>query len=215
VSENAKKVETDIPLDADVFCEGRSCGTSVALVMNPVTQEVTHMVVREHKAPHKERLVPASAVGKTTPKQMELSVSAAELDEMESFVETHFVKVTVPHYIPVGGLLAFPYAIPDPKVETVTTHEEQVPPGELAVRRGAEVHATDGRIGQVDEFLVNPANCHVTHLVLREGHLWARKEIAIPVSEIKFLGEHEVHLNLSKAQVEQLPEIAIDRGLLQ
>jgi hypothetical protein len=182
--------------------------------MNPVTGAVTHMVVRERKAPHKERLVPASAVGKTTPKQMELSVSAAELDEMEPFVETHFVKVTVPHHLPVGGMIAFPYSIPDPQVETVTTHEEQVPPGELAVRRGAEVHATDGRIGQVDEFLVNPANCHVTHLVLREGHLWARKEIAIPISEIKFLGEQEVHLKLSKAQVEQLPEIAIYRGLL-
>jgi len=146
---------------------------------------------------------------------MELSVSAAELDEMESFVETHFIKVTVPHYVPAGGMLAFPYAIADPRVETVPTPEEQIPPGELAVRRGAEVYATDGRIGRVDEFLVNPANCHVTHMVLREGHLWARKEIAIPISEIKFLGEQEVHLKLSKAQVDQLPEIAIDRGLLQ
>lgn len=215
MSENEKKVEIDIPLDADVLCEGSSCGTSVALVMNPVTQKVTHMVVRERQSPHKERLVPASAVGKTTPEEMELKVSAAELDEMEPFVETSFVKVTVPHYRPVGGMLAFPYAIPDPQVEMVTTHEEQVPPGELAVRRGAEVYATDGHIGRVDEFLVDPANCHVTHLVLREGHLWARKEIAIPISEIKFLGEQEVHLKLSKAQVEQLPEIAIHRGLLQ
>jgi CheY-like chemotaxis protein len=212
---STQKPEIDIPLDADVLCEGVSCGTSVALVMNPVTQEVTHMVVRERQAPHKERLVPASAVGKTTPEQMELGVSSAELDKMESFVEKHFVKVTVPHYLPMGGMFAYPYAIPDPQVKTLTTHEEQTPPGELAVRRGAEVHATDGHIGRVDEFLVNPANCHITHLVLREGHLWAHKEIAIPISEIKFLGEQEVHLKLSKAQVEQLPEIAIHRGLLQ
>jgi CheY-like chemotaxis protein len=211
---STEKPEIDIPLDANVFCEGASCGTSVALVMNPVTQEVTHMVVRERHAPHRERLVPASVVGETTPEKMELSCSAAELAAMEPFVETHFVKVTVPRYRNVGGMLAFPYSIPDPQVETVTTHRDRVPPGEMAVRRGAEVHATDGRIGRVDEFLVDPTNCHITHLVLREGHLWARKEISIPISEIKFMSEQEVHLSLSKAQVEQLPEIAIHRGLL-
>jgi CheY-like chemotaxis protein len=214
MSESRKKVDIDIPLDADVFCEGSSCGTSVALVMNPVTEEVTHMVVRERHAPHRERLVPTSVVGKTTFEQMELRCSAAELAKMEPFVETHFVKVKVPHYLSTGGMLAFPYAIPDPKVEKVAMHSEQIPPNELAVRRGAWVHATDGRIGKVDEFLVDPTNCHVTHLVLREGHLWAQKEIAIPISEIKRLGEEEVHLKLSKAQVEQLPEVPIHRGML-
>jgi len=215
MSERQKKVELEIPLDADVLCEGNSCGTSVALVMNPVTEEVTHMVVRERHAPHRERLVPASAVGKTTSEQMELRSSAAELARMEPFVETHFVKVRVPHYLPAGGVLAFPFVIPDPRVETVAVHSEQIPPHELAVRRGAQVHATDGHIGKVDEFLVNPANCHVTHLVLREGHLWAQKEIAIPISEIRRLGEEEVYLKLNKAQIEQLPEIPIHRGILQ
>ena len=215
MSDSKKQVDIQIPLDADVLCEGKSCGTSVALVMNPVTQEVTHMVVRERHAPHRERLVPANVVGKTTSEQMELRSSAAELAEMEPFVETHFVKVTVPHNIPVGGMFAFPYSIPDPRVETVAVHSEQIPPHELAVRRGARVHATDGRVGRVDEFLVNPANCHVTHLVLREGHLWAHKEIAIPISGIKLLGEEEVYLKLSKAQIEQLPEIPIQRGSLE
>jgi hypothetical protein len=215
MSENKKQVDIDLPLNADVLCEGSSCGTSVALVMNPVTEEVTHMVVRERHAPHRERLVPVSVVGKTTAEQMELRCSAAELANMEPFVETHYVKVTIPHYLPAGSMYAFPYSIPDPRVETVAVHSEQIPPHELAVRRGARVHATDGQVGKVDEFLVDPADCHVTHLVLREGHLWAHKEIAIPISEIKFMGEEEVHLKLNKAQVEQLPEIPIHRGMLQ
>jgi hypothetical protein len=214
MSEGKKRVDIDIPLDADVLCDGESCGTSVALVMNPVTEEVTHMVVRERHAPHRERLVPVNVVGKTTSEQMELRASAAELDEMEPFVETHYVKVEVPHYVSVGGVLAFPYSIPDYRVETVPVYDEKIPPEELAVRRGARVHATDGRVGKVDEFLVDPTNCHVTHLVLREGHLWAQKEIAIPISEAKVLGEEDVYLKLSKAQIEQLPEIPIQRGLL-
>jgi len=214
MSENEHKVNIDIPLDADVLCEGNSCGTSIALVMNPVTEEVTHMVVRERHAPHTERLVPASVVGKTNAEQIELRCSAAELAGMEPFVETHFVQVSIPHYLPSGGMFAFPYAILDRRVETVAVHHEQIPPHELAVKRGARVNATDGHVGQVDEFLVDPANCHVTHLVLREGHLWAHKEIAIPISEIESLDENQVHLKLSKAQIEQLPEIPIQRGLL-
>lgn len=215
MSERTKGADVEISLHADVLCEGKSCGTSVALVMNPVTEEVTHMVVRERHAPHRERLVPTSVVGKTTPEQMELGCSAAELAAMEPFVETEFVKVTVPHYLSVGIGYSYPYSIPDPRVETVAAHSEQIPLHELAVRRGAQVHATDGRIGKVDEFLVDPANCHVTHLVLREGHLWAGKEIAIPISMIGRMGDDEVHLKLSKAQVEQLPEIPIRRGMLQ
>jgi sporulation protein YlmC with PRC-barrel domain len=215
MSESKKKATIDIPLGVDVVCEGKSCGTSVALVMNPVTEEVTHMVVKERQAPHRERLVPASVVGKTTSEQMELRCSAAELDKMEPFVETRFEKVTVPHYLSVGINYSYPYSIPDPKIATVPVQYEQIPPHELAVRRGARVYATDGHIGKVDEFLVDPANCHVTHLVLREGHLWAGKDVAIPISEIGRMGDEEVHLKLSKAQVEQLPEIPMHRGALQ
>jgi NaMN:DMB phosphoribosyltransferase len=210
-----KKMDIEIPLGADVLCESRSCGTSVALVMNPVTEEVTHMVVREQHAPHRERLVPANVIGKTTSEQVKLRCSAAELSKMEPFIETHFVRIRVPHSVSVGGMYSLPYSIPDPQVETRIVPSEQIPPNELAVRRGARVDAVDGHIGKVDEFLVNPANCHVTHLVLREGHLWAGKEIAVPISEIGRMSDDEVHLKLSKAQVEQLPAISIHRGILQ
>ncbi len=53
----------------------------------------------------------------------------------------------------------------------ISVEYERIPPGELAVRRGARVETTDGHAGRVDEFLVNPADGYITHLVLREGHL--------------------------------------------
>ena len=53
MSERTKRADVEISLHADVLCEGKSCGTSVALVMNPVTEEVTHMVVRRD-TPHTE-----------------------------------------------------------------------------------------------------------------------------------------------------------------
>jgi sporulation protein YlmC with PRC-barrel domain len=88
---------------------------------------------------------------------------------------------------------------------------ERIPPDELAVRRGAHVEATDGRIGVVEEFLVDPINGHITHLVLREGHLWGKKDVTIPVAQIDHIEEDKVYLKLSKQSIEALPAIAVRR----
>ena len=102
-----------------------------------------------------------------------------------------------------------PYSYPAKEVETV--EHERIPPGELAVSRDARMEATDGRVGQVDEFLVDQENGHLTHLVMREGHLWDQKEVAIPVSEIDRMREETVYLKLDKGGVHQLPAVPMQR----
>ncbi|MCP4347714.1 MAG: hypothetical protein GY795_19600, partial [Desulfobacterales bacterium] len=61
---------------------------------------------------------------------------------------------------------------------------------DLAVRMGTQVRATDGRVGEVNEFVVNPENWQITHMVLREGLPWDKKQVSIPVSEIERIEEH-------------------------
>jgi sporulation protein YlmC with PRC-barrel domain len=73
------------------------------------------------------------------------------------------------------------------------------------------VHAEDGIVGKVDEFLVSPNNNHITHLVLREGHLWGKKDVTIPVSEIEKITEDAVYLKLDKKAIEKLPAIPVKR----
>jgi hypothetical protein len=43
-----------------------------------------------------------------------------------------------------------------------------------------------------------------THVLVSEGHLWGRKEVAIPVSAVTSLDDG-IWLNLTKKQVEDLP----------
>jgi sporulation protein YlmC with PRC-barrel domain len=62
-------------------------------------------------------------------------------------------------------------------------------------------------VGRVDEFLVDPENEHITHLVMREGHLWEQKEVTIPVSAIARVEEDAVYLKLDKASIEALPAV--------
>jgi hypothetical protein len=71
--------------------------------------------------------------------------------------------------------------------------------------------ATDGHVGQVEEFLVDPASEHITHLMMREGHLWGQRDVAIPISGIDHLEDGAVHLTLSKGEIEALPSIPVHR----
>jgi hypothetical protein len=82
--------------------------------------------------------------------------------------------------------------------------EDVIPMGEDQVGPGDQVHAVDGEIGRVRGFLVNPDDHRVTHVLLKEGHLWGRKEVAIPITAVTGV-ETGIRLNLTKEQVGDLP----------
>jgi sporulation protein YlmC with PRC-barrel domain len=90
--------------------------------------------------------------------------------------------------------------------ETITV--DAVPVGEVAVRRGAHVHATDGAIGQVQGLVMDSASHHVTHVLLQEGHVWGRKQVAIPISAVRTVDDG-IRLSLTKRQVQDLPPVSI------
>ncbi len=84
--------------------------------------------------------------------------------------------------------------------------EHAVPLGETEVERHESVHAVDGHIGQVEGFVVDPADQKVTHVLLKEGHLWGRRQVAIPVSAVASV-DAGIRLNITKQQVEDLPPL--------
>ena len=70
-------------------------------------------------------------------------------------------------------------------------------------------------VGRVDEFLVDPENDdHITHIVLREGHLWGQKDVTIPISDIERIKENTVYLKIDKRKIEALPTIPVRRKWL-
>ena len=73
------------------------------------------------------------------------------------------------------------------------------------------MRATDGRVGRVDVFLVDPESGHITHLRLREGHPWGEKQVCIPVSAIDHIKEKVVHLKIDKKTIEAMPSIPVKR----
>jgi sporulation protein YlmC with PRC-barrel domain len=200
----------DVPVNADVECVDGPCGRSTYVIINPTTQQVTHVVVKEQEIPYAERLVPLDQVIDSTPDLIRLSCTKDELAAMDEFIEVEYVLGVVP-YIPYAAneYVTWPYVVP---AETMLPVEhERVPQGELAVRRGTRVEASDGHVGNVDEFMVDPTSGHITHLILREGHLWGQKDVTIPVSQIDRIEEDTVYLKLDKRSIEELPAIPVRR----
>ena len=195
----------DMPLNVEVYCVDGLCGQSKEVVMDPKTEEVTHLVVREKHSPGTELLVPVDLVAETTPHQIRLRSAKDELAELQPLLRVEVIEEKIPHYVPDPYLM--PIKIPETKWIAVT--REAIPPGKIAVRQGARVEATDGQVGRLDEFLVDPVTVQVTHLVMREGHLWGQRDVTIPVTEIDRLGEKTIYLKLNKDQVEALPSTPI------
>lgn len=212
-----------IPLNTQVECTDGIYGRSEYVLIDPVVDQVTNLVVKGDASPNTEYIVPVDFVIETIAATIRLRCSKAELEKMIPFIKTKFIAETVPDIrsgtsglYGSGSSYYLPYSYPETSDMTVYVPKEykQIPPGELTVQRGTRVEATDGYVGKVDEFVINPQNGHISHLVMREGHLWGKKDVIIPLSELAQMGktsEDTVFLKLNKQQVEKLPAFPLQR----
>jgi len=207
----------EIPLNAQVECTDGICGRSEFVLINPVIDQLTHLVVKEDTSPGIEYIVPVDFVTETIADTIRLRCSKAELEKMDPFTKTRVIgeRVLDRNFGYQGGMdrmgyYYLPYITAE-STEYESVEYQQIPPGELAVRRGTRIEATDGYVGRVDEFVVNPENGHITHMVMREGHLWGEKDVIIPLSAMGDTHEDTVFLKLDKHQIESLPTFPVHR----
>jgi hypothetical protein len=205
----------EIPLNAQVECTDGICGRSEYVLIYPLNNQVTHLVVKEDSSPNKEYIVPVDFVTKTIAETIQLRCSKAELKKMHPFMRTSFIEEKISTMNPgyAGEMIAsyyLPYVTFERTVEVAVEHQ-QIPLGELALSRGTRVEATDGYVGKIDEFVVNPENDYITHLVMREGHLWGKKDVIIPLSAMGNKHDDTVYLKLDKHQIEALPTFPLHR----
>jgi sporulation protein YlmC with PRC-barrel domain len=185
----------DIPIDAKVRCSDGLVGRSTLVIINPTTKKVTNVVVRGRKDPHTERLVPIRYVVEAGDDLIRLSCTRHELSKMREFVRTEFVQADLPDYEDFGHIdpyMLHAYVVP----RMIAKKHQAIPRGELGIRRGARVKTTDGMVGRVDEFVVEPASGDITHLVMRDGHLWEQEEVTIPMPAIDRIETNTVYLKL-------------------
>ncbi len=200
---------TQITLGVDARCSDGPCGTVIRVVLDPVARVATH-VVDEPK--HREgfgRLVPLDLVDARAD-VVTLGCTTEQFEKLEMAEETHFLP-NDPGYpgVAAGEVFAVPLlGMGTPNVPAPIT-TDVLPLGEVGVRRDEQVHATDGEIGRVRGVLLDSASRRVTHVLLKEGHLWGRKQVAIPIGAVTGI-EYGIRLKMTKQEVQDLP--AVDGG---
>jgi len=182
----AMTASTQITIGSEASCSDGACGEVSRVVVDPIAKAVTHLVVEPTHRRGLGRLVPLDLVD-VVGGEVEIRCTQAEFDQLDSAEETD---------LGIGSVS-----------EPVTS--DTLPLGEVAVRRDERVHATDGEIGKVRGLVINPRNQHVTHVLLQEGHLWGRKEVAIPISAVVSIKDG-IRLNIAKENVENLEPVALD-----
>lgn len=202
---------TEFPLNANVICSDSACGISTSVIVNPVTHKVTHIVVDDESLPaNPTRLVPIENVASTTPDQITLSCSKDDVAHMRPFIVTRFIQQSASGQAYGSGMAYHSqYVVNNTAYDSVL--ERQIPGEELAVFCGMLIKATDGEVGALDELVLDPKDGEITHLQMREGHLWGKKDVAIPVSEVQFVDRDTIYLKLDKNAVKALPAVPVRR----
>jgi sporulation protein YlmC with PRC-barrel domain len=207
---------TEFSMGADASCSDGPCGKLTRLIVDPETQAVTHLVIGPKHRGERKRFVPVDLVGDTAG-GIKLRCTMAEFDELDPAEDQELLPGDPggPLYNPdqaqfggprFGGLGMANLRLNDGS--KVALHDT-VPLGEADVRRGEPVFATDGEIGKIQGLVIDPGSHHVTHVLLEEGHLWGRKEVAIPIGSVTRVGD-VIRLTIDKQQVQDLPAADVD-----
>lgn len=219
---------TNMPyvIGGEVSCADGVCGRLSWVVIDPMGPELTHLVVEPDGDPDHARLVPVTLVDRDGADAggIRLRCGAAGFAQLEPAVQTEFLpgnegrfgypadqNYLLPYFAlgPAGGAVPAapigPFAAAGLDGPQTVTYD-RVPSGEVQVKRNQPVHATDGEIGRVQGLVVDPRDRQVTHVLLQEGHLWGKKQVALPIHHVTDVRQG-VRLDLTKDEVRDLPPV--------
>jgi sporulation protein YlmC with PRC-barrel domain len=156
------------------------------------------------------RLVPLRDVTEVADDHILLNCTRGDVAKLGPFVVADFIQQS-----PSGGAYASgegytaQYVVDDTAYDAVQA--QAIPEGELGLYSGMHVEASDGRVGKLDELVLDPKSGAITGLVMRKGHLWGSRDVTVPVDQIKFVGGEAVYLKLDKSTVGALPAMKVRR----
>ena len=205
----------DISIHTDVRCTDGLVGKSTHIIVDLVTERVTHFVVKT-KEHGREYLVPLDMVSASDREVIHLNCDIDEIGNLYPFHETHFngydtYSGTPPlpsAGIAVSSTLYHPFRTAEADAVGATMHPSTV---QLAINKGAVVLATDGQVGKVDELVIDPKTHRITHLILRQHELFKKLAVTIPVTVIERAEMDTVYLKIDTKEVASLPTVTLKK----
>jgi sporulation protein YlmC with PRC-barrel domain len=208
---------------------GDKVGRIDRVVIDPKSNQLTHLVVKKGVLLTKDKVVPLDQVEKANGDQVVLKEGPADPDEFPDFEETHYVPIdqAAPYAKrDLGGLrpLAWYYPLPggawwrrrmggypgypDPPYTRRT--ELNIPEDTVPLEEGAKVFSSDDEhVGDVERVYVGEDEQQVSHLLISQG-LISKVRRLIPTMWVEHVLTDRVRLSVNKDFVESLPEYSAE-----
>jgi len=205
-----------LELGTSIRCADGATRELVDVVIDSSSSRVTHLVIRPAQHAEDARLVPISLASRAEDGESEISLNcgAADLERFDPVHKFEILRagerpnedpkwdvgvediVVAPNYSPTafgdyGGSVD----------SDVTISYDRVPKGEIELRHASSVYSADGHhLGSVDAVVVDDDD-RLTHLLLERGHLWWKREVALPADSISKFESDMLTLGLTKREL--------------
>jgi uncharacterized protein YrrD len=202
---------------------GEEVGRINRFVLDPTTNEITHIVVQKGWLFTEDKVVPFDRVRTVNEDNVILNEDIGDYDQLPPFEERHYIQVDqdsnaeaaghepayagapVYYWYPAYGYPGYPtYGLGYPYLPP-TVIQQNIPANTVPLQEGVDVISSDDEhVGDVERLLVDTDSNRATHFVISQGLLFKDRKL-IPVSWINSVQEDKVHLTISSKMLERLP----------
>lgn len=202
---------------------GEEVGKVNRFVIDPMTNEVTHIVLQKGWLLPEDKVVPFDMLNTGREDKLVLNEEVDDFDQLPPFEETHFVRATddqnnggtavgptlryAPAYYWYPGLanMGQPGLALRPYPWAPAETERNIPENTVPLKEGADVISSDGEhVGDVERLFVDPDSNKATHFLISQGLLFKDRKL-IPAHWAKAVKEDEVQLAVPTRVLEGLP----------
>ena len=203
---------------------GEEVGKVNRFVIDPATNEVTHIVIQKGWLLPEDKVVPFPLVGSTSEDRLVLSDEVGDFEQLPPFEEIHFIPAdegapldpssgTQPAYryapayywYPSHAGTGFPGFGPGYYPTGLTETTRNIPADTIPLQEGTDVISSDGEhVGDVERLFVEPESNRATHFLISQGMLFEDRKL-VPVHWVRSVEEDKVYLAVSSRLLERLP----------
>ena len=206
--------------------EGEKVAELYQVVIDPATDEITHLVAKKGFLFPNDKVIPISLIMSSSEEQIKLYDFEGEIEDLDNFVEVEYVKAESERKISmldargmnVPPLLAYPPAgqggfgyvpVINYPEQPATKMAKNIPDKTVDIPENARVIGLNGEhVGNVEEVMIDPTSDKVTHFVISKG-LFFTEDKLIPVSWVKGFDSDKLKLVVNEEIIDNLP--AYDR----
>ena len=198
---------------------GKVVGKIERVVMDPKSEEITHVVVERGLLFKVEHLIPVSMLGELSEKGISLLVDEKKVQSLPEFETEHFILYSGMSDVMKNSkgyatpLIMYPPAglmrtgTPYPSYPPITHHvDKNIPKSTVAIKDGAEVFSQDGnKLGDVEQVFTDPKLECVTYFLISKSRLLKERKL-VPIEWLKGMTEKSITLGVDTKIIQELPD---------